>query len=103
MVSDMSDDIKKDIEEILQESKRPKSTAEMMPGIIMWLVMGVLIILKSIGMITLSWWWITILLWLPFAFAFGIFGFGLVMLVFGSIIFGVISIVESIKKRIKTK
>ena len=93
----------RDIKEITEaiENKRPKSVAEMMPKIIAWLVMGVLVILKSLGMITLSWWWITIFLWLPFAILFGILGIGLVVLILGGICFGSVCFIEYISNRSK--
>jgi hypothetical protein len=90
-----------DLKELGEKINRPKSVAEMMPKIIAWLVMGVLIILKSLGMITLSWWWITIFLWLPFAILFGILGIGLVVLIFGGVCFGVVCFIEYISNRSK--
>jgi len=90
-----------DLKELGEKISRPKSVAEMMPKIIAWLVMGVLVILKSLGMITLSWWWITIFLWLPFAILFGILGIGVIVFVFAFIVFGVISIVELIQGKVK--
>jgi len=89
------------LKELGEKINRPKSVAEMMPKIIAWLVMGVLVILKSLGMITLSWWWITIFLWLPFAILFGILGIGVIVFVFAFIVFGVISIVELIQEKVK--
>jgi len=89
--------VDKEISDVIKESSRPKSLAEKMPQIIIYLVTGVLVVLKALGMITLSWWWITLFLWLPIAFLLAFLGIGLLVLIGAFIVFGVISVVESIK------
>jgi len=89
--------VDKEISDVIKESSRPKSLVEKMPQIIIYMVTGVLIVLKALGMITLSWWWITLFLWLPIAFLLAFLCVGLLVFMGAVIVFGVISVVESIK------
>ena len=44
-----------------------------------YLTTMILIILKAMGYITLSWWWVTLVLWLPIAVSLGMCALGLVL------------------------
>lgn len=79
------------------------------PATVIWIVTGILIVLKALGMIPLSWWWVTIAIWLPFAVSIGILTIviGILLIAFiGVIIFiGIVEIIDKISeyKRRKNK
>lgn len=88
-------ELNKKLEEAL---KRPKTVAEMAPQILIYLGTLILVILKALGYITISWWWVTLFLWLPFAFLGAFIGIMLVILAFALVVFGFISLFEAMSK-----
>jgi fatty acid desaturase len=81
----------KSLEETLKEkTSAPKTMADAMPQIIILLFTGILVVLKALGMISISWWWVTLLLWLPFAIVLGFLALcvvgGLIVLTVGLIV-----------------
>ena len=98
MEKDLEGTLKEALKEV-KDAKRPRTMGEMLPQTIIYLVTGVLIVLKALGMITLSWWWITIFLWLPFAFIFAFIGAMLLVFVISGICFGVVCLFEFFSDR----
>ena len=84
----------KETKEFLEEVKRPKTVGEMLPQTIIYLVMGILVVLKALGMIAIGWWWITLPIWLPIAIGFGMLALALVILLVGGVCFGIASLFD---------
>lgn len=98
-------DFEKEIKELKEvlNNKKPRSMAEMFPGIIVYTVTAILIILKALGLITLPWIWITVFLWLPFAFIAFFICAGLVIMIGAFILFGVATFFDFISEKNNTK
>lgn len=69
---------------------------------VIWIVTGALILLKASGMTSISWWWVTIAIWLPFAITIGILAIGIalcIIAIIGCIVFiGILEISDNISE-----
>ena len=77
--------------------------AELVFPAVFWLTIAILIVLKAMGMVTLSWWWITCVFWVPIALSLAGVGFilavGVVIIIISIIAMIVLTILDEIDKR----
>ena len=92
----------KDLKEALV-NRKPKSFWEAFPSIMIYTVTAVLVILKALGMITLPWIWITLFLWMPFAFVAFFLCTTTIVGIGAFIVLGFVTFFDFISKKIRGK
>ena len=89
---------KKSIKELKQIKKKVEWHQVVVTAVV-WSTLATLAILKVLGLITLSWWWITIPFWLPFAVSGAILALGVIIMIIAVIVFVGIEIYEKYTMR----